>query len=163
MSSAATPPVTSSEQKPTMSVSAKPTNASYIQHVESFNKKLKILTLDMYNRFKSDAMIWRAKERVMASIAIDPLYIIDVIGTYLYSFRVQIYGKNAAFFIEQEYEKEFRESVDPSKVDMVRYIMPKLKSVWGSLDATSKAQYEQIVIDLLDDYVEYLSELKLGE
>lgn len=135
---------------------SKPADGGYVAHVESFNKKIKILTLDMYNRFKTDPMVDRAKKRVMAAIDIDPLYIIREVGVYLYSYRDQIYGRKAAFFIEQDYEKEFRESVDPTKVDAVKYIMPKIKSAWGSLDAKARSSYENLIIGLLDDYVEYL-------
>lgn len=128
----------------------------YMAYVESFNKKLKTLTLDMFSRFKTDSMVWRAKERVMTAISIDPLYIIDVIGEYLLTYKEQIYGKKAEFFIDNGFEKEFRESVDPSKVDMVQYLMPKIKGEWKSLDAKTREEYEQIVIDLLDDYIEYV-------
>lgn len=138
------------------------TNSSYVTHVESFNRKIKILTLDMYVRFKTDPMVDRAKKRVMAAIDIDPLYIIKEVGAYLYSYRTQIYGRKAAFFIEQEYEKEFRESIDSTKVDAVKYVMPKIKSAWGSLDAKARSKYEDLVIGLLDDYVEYLFKSKIA-
>lgn len=145
-----------------IAVSAKSTGVPYVKHVDAFNKKLKTLALDMSNRFKSDSMVWRAKERVMAAVSIDPLYIIGVVGAYLYTYRDQIYGKEAAFFIEQDYEKEFRESIDPTKVEAVRYIMPKIKSVWKTLDKATQERYQQIVIDLLDDYIEFVATQKLG-
>jgi hypothetical protein len=132
-------------------------DTSFIPNVEAFNKKIKMLTLDMYARFKTDPMVDRAKKRVMACIDIDPIYIIDLVGAYLYSYRDQIYDRKATFFINQDYDKEFRESVDPSKVDAVKYIMPKIKSAWGGLDDKARAQYENCVIGMLDDYIEYLS------
>ena len=130
--------------------------SSFVGSVEAFNRKIKVLTLDMHNRFRTDSMVWRAKERVMSAIAIDPLYIIDVVGAYLFAYRAQIYERESAFFVEQDYEREFRESRDSSKVDAVKYIMPKIKSAWKTLDASTRKQYEDCVIGMLDDYVEYL-------
>lgn len=136
---------------------------SYVQHVESFNKLLKLLVTDMAVRFKNDPMVYRAKERTMSAIALTPMYIIDLVGAYLFSYREKIYDQQTSFFLEQNYDKELKESIKPAKAEMVKYIMPKLKSAWATLNVEQQQQYQSTVISMLDAYIEYLSAKQLGD
>jgi hypothetical protein len=143
-----------------------PAQAAYVVHVEAFNHNLKVLTRDLAARYHNDAMIYRAEKRVMAVINLDPLFVINEVGPYLYKYREQIYAieQNSdaieEFFLERSFEDEFEGSTNQEKVDMVQYIIPKAKECIRSLPAGDKGQIKGLIIDLLDDYVEYLAARK---
>jgi len=133
----------------------------YIAYVEQFNHNLKVLTRDLSQRHPNDAMIYRAEKRIMAVIDLDPLFVIDAVGPYLYHYREQIYNldkKNEEFFLENTYDTELKAAVNQEKVDMVSYIIPKAKETARTLPPHEMQQYKDLVVNLLDDYIEYLSE-----
>jgi len=136
-------------------------SAQHIAHVEAFNHNLKILTRDLSKRFPNDAKVHRAQKRIMTVINIDPLFVIDAVGPYLFSYREQIYNLddegNLVFFLDNDYAEEFKASVDDEKVEMVTYIMPKVKSIARTLPPEEQEQYKEIVVAMLDDYVEYIA------
>jgi hypothetical protein len=135
---------------------------SYIAFAEAFNRDLKILTRDVTERYPDDATIKRAEKRIMLVVDTDPLYVIDLVGAYLLSYKDQIYalesGNQGAeeFFLESSYDSEIRAGVDKEKVDLVSYIMPKMKECVRTLAEDEKADYKRRVVSLLDNYVEYL-------
>jgi hypothetical protein len=137
-------------------------------YVESFNHNLKILTRDLAQRYPNDPMTDRAKKRVMTIIDIDPLFVIGAVGPYLYSYREQIYALAApgdaaeVFFLENNFDTELQASVSQEKADMVSYIIPKAKECARALPPAEKQQYKDLVIELLDDYVEYLAAVHCG-
>jgi hypothetical protein len=136
------------------------TKSAYIPFVESFNRNLKVLTRDLGKRYPNDAMFSRAQKRVMTVIAVDPLFVIDAVGPYLYNYRDQIYNldENAeSFFLENSFDTELKASINQEKADMVGYIIPKVKECARTLPADEKEQYKALVVALLDDYVEYLA------
>lgn len=131
-----------------------------MQYVESFNHKLKILTRDLAKRYPTDAKIARAQKRIMTVVAFDPILVIKNVGPYLYKYREQIYGLHEggeAFFMENTFDTELKTSVDQNKADMVAYIIPKAKESASSLPPDEKEQFKSMIIELLDDYIEYLS------
>lgn len=136
-------------------------------YVNSFNRGLKLLTRDLAQRHPADAMVWRAEKRIMAVIDLSPLFTIDTVGPYLYSYRAQIYAAASpdglaaaeAFFMENSFDSELRASVNAEKADLVSYIIPKAKECARALDPEAKRAYIELVIGLLDDYVDYLAEV----
>jgi len=146
--------------------SAQPASASYVDYVEQFNHNLKVLTRDLARRYPADAMVYRAEKRVMGVVDLDPLFVIEAVGPYLYQYREQIYaltdkskvGAIEAFFMENTFDSELKTSVNQEKADMVSYIIPKAKECARSLQPADKQQYIDIVVALLDDYIEYLAE-----
>jgi hypothetical protein len=140
--------------------------AAYVQYVENFNHSLKVLTRDLARRHPSDALIDRAHKRVMTAIAIDPLFVINSVGPYLYSYRAQIYnlstpdGSAESFFLENSFDNEIKASVDQNKADMVSYIIPKAKECARTLPPGEKQEYKNLVIAMLDEYIEYLAETR---
>lgn len=140
---------------------AKHPTVSYVQFVESFNHGLKILVRDLIKRYPTDSVVFRAHKRVMTIIAIDPLFAINEVGPYLYSYRNQIYNLDQetieSFFFESDFDEELKASVDQEKADMVSYIIPKAKECARSLPPAEKKEYRELVVSLLDDYIEYLA------
>lgn len=143
---------------------ARPRNADReAQHyIESFNRVLRGLALALNDRYPDDAMVARAHRRIVTLISISPLAAIDLAGPYLYSYRDQIYAAEAdpdgagSFFIENEYDAELRESIDQGRVDLVRYIIPLVKDCTRAMDLAEKKEYVEMVVLLLDNYIEYL-------
>jgi len=133
---------------------------SYIAHVEQFNHHLKVLVRDLAKRYPNDALVFRAQKRAMTAISLDPLYVTDTVGQYLYDYREQIYNLNEeteAFFLENTFDAELKACVDQEKFDMVSYIIPKAKECARSLPPDEKAEYVELVVSMLDCYIEYLA------
>ena len=136
-----------------------------IPYVEQFNHDLKVLTIDLTRRCPNDPVIYRAKQRVMTAIFIDPLFVINLAGPYLYKYRSQVYalvdqnksGAAEEFFLENSYDADLKASVDQERADLVACILPKAKDCARGLEANEKRQYINIIVGLLDSYVEYLS------
>jgi hypothetical protein len=139
------------------------TKTSFTIYAEAFNRDLKTLTRDVAARYPEDATIFRAEKRVMLVIDTDPLYVIDLVGKYLYDYRTQVYALESGgaeaeqFFLKNEYDSELQAGVNREKVDLVNYIMPKMKECVNVLSEEEKAEYKRLVVSLLDNYVEYLS------
>jgi hypothetical protein len=142
--------------------------ASYTVYAESFNRSLKVLTIDLARRYRGDADVYRAKERIMTVVAYDPLFVINEVGPYLYKYREQIYQIETdseaveEFFLGQDFKAEFDECTNKDKIDLVKALLPKVKATVRTLQASSadeKQQYKALIVSLLDDYVEYLAAL----
>jgi hypothetical protein len=125
--------------------------------VNQFNGILKRLTIELVKRYPNDAVIDRARKRIMLAIDTVPMFVIGEVGPTLYEYRQQIYDKDEQFFIENDYDKEIRASVDAEKRDLSAYIIPKVKEAWGDADPVEKGQYADIAVDLLDCYMDYLA------
>lgn len=133
------------------------------KYAESFNRNIKHLATDMKRRMPNDPVVARAHSRIMTAIAADPLYVIDTVGTYLYAYQSQIYSLHSdtteAFFLNNTYEAELGKGKDKEKTDMVTDLIPKIKQCARGLPPAEKKEYKDIIIELLDDYVEYSAAL----
>jgi hypothetical protein len=136
---------------------------AYIDHVERFNHTLKVVTRDLALRFPNDAVIFRAQRRVMTVIGVNPVFVIETAGPYLYKYRAQMYGNDEEFFLDNSYDTELKEDGVQERVDMVSYIIPKAKECARGLAPAEKEEYKQMIISLLDDYIEYIAAIKLGD
>jgi hypothetical protein len=131
--------------------------------VNNFNHDIRVLVRDLAAQYPKDATIYRAQRRVMTVTEVDPLFVIGQVGPYLYSYRDQIYAPESdrtaieAFFMANTFDAELRESIDNEKADLVRYIIPKAKEHASTLSAAEKAQYRDIVVRLLDNYIDFLA------
>jgi hypothetical protein len=138
-----------------------PTTDPYVEYVEEFNHDLKVLVQDLTTRYPSDATIYRANKRTMAVIAMDPLFVIESVGPYLLQYRAQIYELETnssgvvAFFMDNTYDSELKASVKSEKADLVKYIIPKAKECMRSLGDEGRKPYIDLVVRLLDNYIEY--------
>lgn len=134
--------------------------ASANQYIESFSHHLKVLTRDLAKRYPSDAMVFRVQKRIITGVAINPVYVINIVGPYLYKYREQIYNLDAnaeAFFLENDFDAELKECVNQDKVDMISYLIPKVKECARGLPPDDKKEYFALVTAMLDDYIEYLA------
>jgi len=141
-----------------MSTGAVARNA-LVGHAERFNHNIKVLVRDLARRFPKDPLIDRAHKRVATAVDLSPLFVIDLVGPYLFSYRSQILGGRPEdvdqFFAENTFDAEIRASVDQDRVDLVTYILPKAKECARGFPAEQKRQYLELVAEMLDDYLEY--------
>ncbi len=138
----------------------------YIEYVDRFNRNIKVLTLDLGSRYPADSTVYHAKRRIITAIGISPLFVVDEAGPYLYKYRNEIYalekqgeGAEAAErnFMTNTYDEELQNAKDKELAGMSAYIINLAKSTIVHLDPAKKQEYKKLVIDLLDDYVDYLT------
>lgn len=133
---------------------------SFIKYVESFNHNLKIITREIVKRCPADATIYRAQKRIMTVLALEPMFAIKQIGPYLYTYRDKLFNFNddvESFFLENDFDTELKDSVNQGRVDMTAYIIPKAKDCIRSLPPDEKKEYYDLIVKLLEDYIEYKS------
>jgi len=137
---------------------------SYIEYVNGFCHTIKVITTDLMRRFPEDPVVYRAHKRIITIIGIDPKMVIDICGPYLYQYRDKIYSddvdESSSFFIENEYDREIKESSGGEKLELAQYIIPKMKECALTLPLDEKRQYKEFAINLLDDYIEYVAAIK---
>lgn len=135
--------------------------SDYVEYIHSFCNTIKIITTDLMRRFPQDPVVYRAHRRVITIIGIDPKLVIDICGPYLYQYRDKIYSEDvdesSSFFIENDYDREIKESTGGEKLELATYIIPKMKECALSLPLDEKKQYKDFASNLLDDYIEYLA------
>ena len=137
-----------------------PPGTAFLPAVERFNHNLKILARDLSKRFPGDPMVFRAQKRTMAVIDVFPIFVIDSVGPYLYSYREQIYSdkdNGEEFFLENNFDAELKESINQEKADMVSYLIPKAKECARSMPPDERKEYRDLVVLMLDDDIEYLA------
>ena len=131
-----------------------------VEHINEFNRKLKLLTLNLYKNFPDDPNIFRIKQRIMTVIDIEPCFVIKIVGPYLYSYRDQIFNlndeKTESLFLENSFDSEIKAGTNEKKVELVTYLIPKVKECIKLLENEEKKDYKQLIIDLLDEYIEFL-------
>jgi len=142
---------------------AKPNNGSLMQRCATvFNDNLKMLTKDLGVRFPKDPIVYRATSRIMTALSVLPMMVIESAGPYLYAYRNIIYDKDyneaLKFFADNDFDEEVRQANGADDMSMIQYIIVKTKDVIKILPDNEKKQYMDIVIDLLDNYVDYLAE-----
>ena len=139
---------------------------SYVEYVNSFCQTIKIIATDLTRRFPNDPMVYRAHKRIITIIGLDPKMVIDVCGPYLYEYRDKIYAddvdESSSFFVENDYDREIKNSSGGEKLELAQYIIPKMKECALTLPLDEKQQYKDLSVNLLDDYIEYIALLKLG-
>ena len=140
-------------------------NKAYIEHINNFCHTIKVISTDLMRRFPNDPMVYRAHKRIITIINIDPKLVIDVCGPYIYEYRDQIYAddisETTTFFVENDYDREIKENTGGEKLELAKYIIPKMKECALSLPPDEMQQYKDLSTNLLDDYVEYIASIKL--
>lgn len=136
--------------------------AQYIEHVDNFNGILKNLTKNLSEKYPKDATIARAKQRIFLAVQLSPVQVIEKVGNNLFKYKDQIYNLTSGsedFFMENDFDVEVKAAVgrDAEKADMVQYIIPKIKECAKALPAEEKNRYKAMVIELLDEYIEYMT------
>lgn len=135
-----------------------------MEYAASFNRTIKVLTREVAKRYPTDPTVYRMQQRVGVATEVTPLFVIDLVGPYLFKYRDQIYSLNGAgnedFFLTKNYSEEFSEAVDHSRIDAAVYILPKVQDLIRALPPAERGEYKDAVIGLLDDYVEYCAARK---
>lgn len=126
-----------------------------IEVVNAFNRKIKLLTLDLNNKFPNDAKINRAYRRILLAIDTDPIFVLNNVGAYLYKYRDKIVEGNDTFFITNDYDEDIKAGKVEEKQKEVQYIMPKIKEAWKIETKENKDKYKETVKELLMDYAQY--------
>jgi hypothetical protein len=130
-----------------------------LRHLEKFNAGFRGLMREIADTFPQDAVFARAKARAIAAIDLLPTSIINEVGPILMAYGKQIYAKSEQFFVENDYDREFKQATDSKKIESARYLLVKARSHILTLDPATKAQYFEQVTLLLDAYVDYLAAL----
>jgi len=95
-------------------------------------------------------------------IAAFPLFVIDSVGPYLYKYHEQVYALETElgaeqFFLKNDFDTDLKASVNQDKADLVKYIIPRIKEHVRALAPEEKQEYAKLLIELLDDYLEYVA------
>jgi hypothetical protein len=122
-------------------------------YAESFNSNIKLIARDLTRKFPTDAIAARLLKRVGLAITMDPLLLIKIVGPKLYAHRDRIYSSDAAA-AEFALSHSFDEEVDS---DDVSHFIPLVQQYLRTAPSAEKKAYQEIVVKLLDDYIEYLS------
>ena len=134
------------------------TDAPWYPHVDRFNRNLRILSRDLSRRYPADPMVYRAHQRTLLVIGTNPTFVIEQVGPYLARYHQEIYNYTPEverFFLANSFDAELKEGVVAEKVDLVSYVIPKVKEAAMGETPEVREQYRQVVMDLLDDYLEY--------
>jgi len=134
------------------------TDAPWIALVDRFNRNLRILSRDLNRRYPNDPMVYRAHQRTLMVIAANPTFVIEQVGPYLARYHREIYEftpEVERFFLANTFDSELKAGVVAEKVDLVSYVIPKVKEAAIGETPEVREQYRQVVIELLDDYLEY--------
>ena len=136
--------------------------AAMLKHAISFNTNLKLLTKQLGVLYPTDPRIYRATTRIMTALSILPGAVIETAGPYLYKYHETIFNPDVSealkFFTQNNFDKELETSNSEEDATMIQYIIMKTKMVVADMTEDKKKQYMQIVIELLDDYIDYMAE-----
>lgn len=131
------------------------TAPAYLEYAAGFNRKIRLLVADIMKRCPGDPVIARIQKRVALAIDHSPLFIIELAGAYLYRYQEKIYARDDAFFLENDYDRELKETANKERADAAQYLLPRVKECARTLTPAEKARYMDLVIEMLDDYVEF--------
>jgi hypothetical protein len=133
--------------------------------VERFNRNLRLLSRDLNQRYPGDPMVYRAHQRTMLVIAVSPTFVIEQVGPYLARYHDEIYNftpEMETFFLENTFDSEMKAGVAAEKVDLVAYVIPKVKESAMRETPEVRESYRQLIIEMLDDYLEYTEHFPPG-
>lgn len=130
----------------------------WLPYVERFNRNLRTLSRELNSRYPNDPVVHRAHKRTCLVIETNPTFVIEQVGPYLTRYHDQIYNYTPEvekFFLESSFDTELKAGVVAEKVDLVSYIIPKVKEAALRETAEVREKFRELVIELLDDYLEY--------
>lgn len=132
-----------------------PAGVRKLHYLTSFVRQIKLLIVELHRLYPRDEMIWRVKERVILASDQAPVFVVDTVGGYLLPYQRQIYDGNAEFFVENDYDRELQAGQAQERIDLTKYVIPKVKEAWRASDEAQQQGYVVKVQNLLDAYVEY--------
>lgn len=132
------------------------------KHIESFNRNLKLLVVNLVNMYPTDSKIRNAKNKIFLAINFSPVQVVEKTGRNLFKYKDHIYDLNDGseeFFMENSFEEDvvISSEGDSEKTELAEYIIPKLKECAKSMKDEDKQKYKKIVVEMLDDYIEFMT------
>jgi len=129
-----------------------------LSKADAFNSSIRTLVTKLGELYPDDPMVYRIKKRINLALEVDPLFIVNISGPQLLRYSDQIYAKDVIFFMASDYDTEIKESVDTGRLEAANYLIPKVKQGVMSLEESERKKYMDIIIDMLDNYVEFEAE-----
>ena len=125
--------------------------------IDSFLHTLKILIKEGNSLLPDDPNIYRMNKRISFIIYADPLYSFTTVGQYLYKYKDFIYDASTEdLLIKLEFSEAYDDD-DKEREEVSLLIISELKKCLISSNEDQKKFYRQLVIDLLDYYIEYMT------
>jgi hypothetical protein len=127
---------------------------------ERFNHSIKTLAAEMASIYRDDERVCRAHKRINLAVDVAPCDVIESVGPYLLKYGKEIYamsvsGGGETFFLDKSFDAELSASRNREKVDLVGYLIPRVKEHVRGLSPAGREPYRAIVAALLDNYLDY--------
>ena len=125
-----------------------------VDHINAFNRKIKLLVQDLKRRTPNDPNVYRMAERVNTAIGVSPVQFANTVGEVLYIIRDEIRAADEEYFLSQDYETILAGGgYAPESVDIGTNLIPIIKNQWAQLSSDEKVDYIDLVQGALDDYI----------
>lgn len=123
--------------------------------IDSFLHTLKILIKEAMNYIPEDPKVYRVNKRVMLAIQYDPGFTFNKVGSTLYKYRDLIYDASTEDLLYKWDFVEAYDEEDKELEDVSLLVISELKRCMSKMNKEQKDYYRKMVINLLDDYIEY--------
>ena len=105
-----------------------------VDHINAFNRKIKLLVQDLKRRTPNDPNVYRMAERVNTAIGVSPVQFANTVGEVLYIIRDEIRAADEEYFLSQDYETILAGGgYAPESVDIGTNLIPIIKNQWAQL------------------------------
>lgn len=126
-----------------------------VEILESFLHILKGIVKEIVEHIPDDPKIYRIHKRIMLAIDYHPEFTFNKVGSYLYKYRNFIYDSSTEDLLLQWDFVEAYNKKDKEVEDVSLLIISELKRHMMLMNKEQKDYYRQMVVDLLDNYIEY--------
>jgi len=128
--------------------------------VDNFLYTLRLLIKETTGFIRSNdpdviAKIHRINKRINLAINSEPGMVFNKVGPYLYKYRDFIYDESTEDKLINWDFVEVKESDDKETEDISIMIISELKRCFSNMNTEQKKYYRNMVISLLDNYIEY--------
>jgi predicted Zn-dependent protease len=124
-----------------------------IDLVEQFNRKVKMLSSTILNQDKDDILLQRINTAIYGVCKYNPVQVMDIVGKNMYKYKEQIYNSDTEFGLSHDFLQDC-----PDNIQEIKHVMDKIRSMWATkLNEETRCIFINLIQDMLDDYIEYLS------
>lgn len=124
--------------------------------LRSFTGKMCRLCGHLADKFPYDADAQRLRSRIRLLADTKPTELINAVGPYLYTFRVQILSHDANFFLQKDYGEELNNAGAAGDAGVTKLI-EMVKIAFASSSPEVKLEYADTMVELLSIYADFLS------
>lgn len=121
--------------------------------INSFLHTFKTLIKELLIYLNNDAEIVRFNKRVMLAIQYDPYNVFDNVGEYLYKYKHLIYNNSSDDVLLSWIPEETK---DKQLDDIAVILTNNLKIVYKNLNESNRLFFKKLLVNMLDNYVEYV-------